>query len=378
MSKRGENIYKRKDGRWEGRYIKCRVDNKIQYGCVYGKSYREVKEKLNIALIEKAKQPCYTFGENKIITTFKEASLAWYESIKSHAKQSTIVKYNNILNKHLIAKFENTDIKKITRAQIIDFNNELLLSGGKNGKGLSPKTVSSIMSVLKCIWKYSSQQLDLNLADIGKITIKQPQKPMRILSLQEQQKISKYLYNNLTSINMGILLCLYTGIRIGEVCALKWSDILFDEGSISINKTMQRIQTTDKYKKTKIIVSEPKSNCSIRKIPLPSELLNLLKASKKPKNSYFLTGDSLKYVEPRTMQNHFKAVIKNCNIDYANFHALRHTFATRCVELGFDVKSLSEILGHSSVNITLNKYVHPSMELKQKNMNMLSELLAVK
>lgn len=249
---------------------------------------------------------------------------------------------------------------------------------GKNGKGLSPKTVTSIMSVLKSIWKYASQHFNMNVADIGGISIKQQQKPMRILSLQEQQKISKYLYEDLTPINLGILLCLYTGIRVGEVCALKWEDISFDEHYLYVNKTMQRIQIPSKGAKTSVIVSKPKSDCSIRKIPLPNEIYCLLEKAKRNENTYFLTGMSRIYVEPRTMQNHFKSIIKKCNIDDANFHALRHTFATRCVELGFDVKSLSEILGHASVNITLNRYVHPSMELKQKNMNMLSDLLAVK
>ena len=153
----------------------------------------------------------------------------------------------------------------------------------------------------------------------------------------------------------------------------------FDERSIYVHQTMQRLQCTESSeKRTQILIANPKSNSSVRRIPIPDKLFNLIVQHRFPENAYFLTGTSKQYVEPRSMQNKFKRAIKDCGIENANFHALRHTFATRCVELGFDIKSLSEILGHSSVNITLNRYVHPSMELKQQNMNKLSELLAVK
>ena len=142
---------------------------------------------------------------------------------------------------------------------------------------------------------------------------------------------------------------------------------------------MQRLQTKhNQDKKTEIVISSPKSVCSIRAVPRPSELFRLMQVQKGKPYSYILTGKINIYVEPRTMQNRFKSIIRKCGIADANFHSLRHTFATRCIELGFDVKSLSEILGHASINITLNRYVHPSMDLKMKNMNMLSDFLAVK
>lgn len=178
---------------------------------------------------------------------------------------------------------------------------------------------------------------------------------------------------------MGILLCLYTGLRLGEICALTWKDILMDEQCLYIHQTMQRIQVKDNTgKKTAVIIMPPKSGCSIRRISIPDEIRQLLSQIQKQDKAYLLTGMVHSYVEPRNMENRFKAVTKECNIIDVNFHALRHTFATRCVELGFDVKSLSEILGHASVNITMNRYVHPSMEHKKKNMNLLSELLTTK
>lgn len=141
---------------------------------------------------------------------------------------------------------------------------------------------------------------------------------------------------------------------------------------------MQRIQNPDgEGEKTSVNISDPKSKCSIRNIPLPDILLSSLKHARCPGNTYFLTGHPHTFVEPRTLQNRFKSIAKKCHIEDAHFHVLRHTFATRCVELGFDLKSLSEILGHASVNITLNRYVHPSIELKQQNMNLLSDLFAV-
>lgn len=165
-----------------------------------------------------------------------------------------------------------------------------------------------------------------------------------------------------------------TGIRIGELCALRWENIDIENKVLSVNKTLIRIQNTNTLiaSKTKVIISAPKSKCSIRKIPLPDCIIPLLKAFAQKGDTFFLTGETERFVEPRTMQNRFKKYVSACNITDANFHALRHTFATRCIELGFEIKSLSEILGHANVNITLNRYVHSSFELKTLNMNRLS------
>ena len=197
--------------------------------------------------------------------------------------------------------------------------------------------------------------------------------------MHEQELLLTYIKNNPTLINVGIMISLFTGIRIGELCALQWKDISIETKTISINKTLQRIQTPNGPTKTAITISEPKSNCSIREIPIPDILIEFLILANSTSNStlsYVLTNNQ-KYAEPRTVQNHFKLVISSCHIADANFHALRHTFATRCIEVGFDIKSLSEILGHANVNITLNRYVHPSMDLKKKNMDKLSSLFSV-
>ena len=158
-----------------------------------------------------------------------------------------------------------------------------------------------------------------------------------------------------------------------ELCALKWENISLENATLKVQKTLQRIQETNKgaSTKTKIVITEPKSKCSIRDIPIPKFLVEIARQFLDSPKAYILTGDKSKYVEPRTMQNHFKQFVDACGIEDANFHALRHTFATRCIELGFEIKSLSEILGHANVNITLNRYVHSSFDLKSANMNKL-------
>ena len=197
------------------------------------------------------------------------------------------------------------------------------------------------------------------------------------MSLSDQERLYRYLVEHPSPRNLGILLSLFTGLRIGEVCALRWEDISLRERTLHVHKTMQRIQV-DGEKKTAIVVTAPKSICSNRLIPIPTSVMVVIEQFFPTRQGYVLTGSNVKSVEPRTMQNYFKRILKVNDIEPVNFHALRHTFATRCVEVGFDVKSLSEILGHANVNITMNRYVHPTMKLKEANMQRLSELFLVR
>ena len=374
MAKQGKNIYQRKDGRWEGRYIKGHEGGKAKYGYVFGKSYEEAEQKLDELVL-----PSSRFDGNEEARRFSSISDDWLESLKPQLKPASIARYSNILASYLVPEYGACNLEGITRDDVSSLSRKLLIEGGIKGTGLAPKTVNSILSVMKNIFDYASSEKGLRTAAIRDISVKQPQKPLRILSRNEQQKFSRYLMGNLTPCNLGILLCLYTGLRIGEICALKWLDIYFEEQHIHVHQSMQRIQIIDGGdKKTEVQISAPKSDFSIRKIPLPDEMLVLLKSSQKQDDAFLLTGMVHSFVEPRCMENYFKSAVEECGLEDVNFHALRHTFATRCVELGFDIKSLSEILGHSSVNITLNRYVHPSMELKQMNMNMLSDFLTTK
>lgn len=375
MSRKGENIYKRKDGRWEGRYIKERVDGKARYRSVYAGSYREVKEKLHIAkkLLETADEP-----EEKSAGKMAEVSEKWLEDIAGTLKESSIVKYEDLLRCYILPEFGEHDFSRITNRQIIDFSSSLLLKGGMDGQGLAPSTVLEVMSALSSMRIYALKREYKIAFSTECVSIRREAKEIRVFSVEEEKKLISWLKNNPDFTSLGILLCLFTGIRLGELCALGWDDIDLQENVLHIRKTMQRIRVKEQDKrKTDVKIFEPKSTSSIRDIPLPANIRKLLGKYCQP-GAFFLTGQKDCFVEPRTMQNRFKAVLQACGIADANFHAIRHTFATRCVELGFDVKSLSEILGHASVAITMNRYVHPSMALKSENMARLDELFAVK
>lgn len=370
MPRKGENIYKRKDGRWEARYIKGRSTNgKAIYGYVYAKSYYEVKNKV-LSIVSNDIPIEQTPKEEILFVTLADN---WLNSIKHYIKESTYMKYRNLLYTYIYPVYRDIAFNDLSHNSLQEFCNNLLL------RGLSSNTVLSILTVIRNIFHYS-EKCGYNIpCDLNGLIIKQPSKELTVLSPLEQETLYQYLYNHLSHRNLGILICLYTGLRLGEICALQWNDISLKEKTLSVHTTLQRIQTSDDpYHKTKIIHSVPKSKCSIRTIPLPSNIIQIIESNFKEMSGYVLTGRIDKFVEPRTMENHFKRVLKESNIRQVNYHVLRHTFATRCVEVGFDVKSLSEILGHANVNITMNRYVHPSMELKQKNMEKLSELFAVK
>lgn len=377
MPRKGENIYKRKDGRWEGRYIKSRNGKKAIYGYVYAKNYSEVKRKLNLKRTE-------NIGENAKIartlpkdTSFATISDHWLISMKSSVKESTWIKYRNTLNCQIIPRIGMKNISAIDYETVFGICNDMLTSGSNTGKGLSSKTVSDALSIIKAIIKYADRMAFITDRTALDVSVKLKASQPRIFSRIEEQLLFEYLSKEVNYTNLGIIICMFTGIRIGELCSLTWEDISLESNTIRVHRTMQRIQTPEGAKKSKILIEEPKSRCSIRDIPIAKTLRNFLKLYQE-EEGYVLTGKKDIFVEPRTMQNRYKTILKTCGISNASFHTLRHTFATRCIEVGFDIKSLSEILGHANVNITLNRYVHPSMELKKKNMDKLSFLYAVK
>lgn len=309
---------------------------------------------------------------------FAEIITDWFQNICPRVKESTVIKYQNILKSYILPILGEKRLNDITYDCLENYCNYLLLNGGCNHQGLSSKTVSDTISLLKNALRFASNRGIESPCNMLAISVKQTQRQMRVLSHYEQQELCRYLHSNLTARNLGILLCLFTGLRIGEICALKWEDVSLEEGFINVHQTMQRLQTNDNCgKKTRIVISSPKSGNSFRIIPLPDDLIKIMSEFPRSSKGFILTGSEMKYLEPRTLQYHFKAILKKIPIEDANFHSLRHTFATRCIELGFDIKSLSEILGHASVNITMNRYVHPTMKLKRENMQKLSSLFSV-
>lgn len=371
MPRKGENIYKRKDGRWEGRYILSHdLEHKAKYAYVYGKTYSEVKRRL----IEGKRENKMIKLPPKKSSTYNELLDAWLHSTQLNTKESTQARYAHLINTHIKPQLGMYLLSQLS-TEIIETFIEQQLTDGRLDKrgGLSPKTVTDILTIVKSTIEYARYKDMPTICNLSKLSVKKKEKEMRVLSQSEQDSLTKVLVNEMDRYKFGVLLSLYTGIRIGELCALQWEDFCIPQTTLKIRKTMQRIQDlgNGSISKTKIVITEPKSQCSVRDIPLPSFIIDIAKPFMSNPKAFILTGND-RYIEPRTMQNRFKSYVNESGIDAANFHALRHTFATRCVEVGFEIKSLSEVLGHANVNITLNRYVHSSFELKCSNMNKLS------
>lgn len=361
----GQNIYKRKDGRWEGRYFKGYDDKgKIKYSSVYAKTYKEVREKLqNIQLNSN------NVTQVKADTDFKSCCYGWLSKVKHGVKESTYSKYLYITEKYIIPCFEEAKLSKL--------NENSIDSIAERYSHLSPKTLKDITAVFKAVVDYANRYYNCKLR-LNSCKFKKSSDKVAVFSLKEQAKLENYLLRNCGTDTLGVLLCLYTGLRIGEVCALKCSDINIEMETLTVDKAVQRIKNTDSTAKakTKVIVDAPKSQCSVRVVPIPNFVAALLKQYiPAGSNNYYFLSKNMNYIEPRCYQYRYKKILEKAGVEYINFHALRHTFATRAIEKGVDIKSLSEILGHASVNITLEKYVHSSDEQKKKQINKL-ELLA--
>lgn len=356
------NIYKRKDGRWEGRYLKEYDNNgRIKYGSVYAKTYNDVKIKLASIV-----PSVFEIPTNNVNTDFKTICYEWLYSKKNNIKQSTYAKYSFEIERYIIPQFRKCKLYEVDKNSLCD-----LIT---NNQELSQNTLKHISIIFKSIVSFANEKYDLSI-DLKEYNFSSSKdKRINVLSLTQQEKLEIYLLRETDLAKLGVYLCLYTGLRIGELCALKWSDIDLENGILRVRRTMQRIQSTDTVikSKTKVIIEKPKSDNSIRDLPLLNHIITLIKKYQ-PSNiedKYFLTGN-INYIEPRTMQNKFKKYLDEAGIESINFHALRHTFATRAIESGIDVKSVSEILGHSTVKMTLEKYVHITMEEKQRQINKL-------
>lgn len=362
MGRHGENIRKRSDGRWEGRYPVYNLEKgKKIYRSLYGKSYDEVKEKLFIQKnqIKTADRSDNSYSNKNIL--FEVAAQEWQVEILSKNKASTCVKYELIYKKYLaltLGKYRAEDINDlILEKWIPDY--------------LSESVQKSIYCVVNQVLEYASQKYGICVKRIKRQSTKAKHRPIEILTKMEQKRLFIVLHQNTDIYKMAVILCLYTGLRLGEVCGLKWTDIDFENQIIYINRTVQRIRISNNNSKTQLLETAPKSEYSKREIPIAAPICGLFRKFKNHK-SYIFGGD--KPMEPRTMQYRFKKYLREAEIADKKFHILRHTFATNCVEGGADVKSLSEILGHSDVQITLNRYVHPSMAFKRKHLDELSQI----
>jgi site-specific recombinase xerD len=306
----------------------------------------------------------YFQGGKTIMVTEKNISQIadlWKEEKRQFVKKSTFAAYSLIVETHLQPAFGN--LTTVTEKDVQDFVLQKL-----NG-GLSQKTIKDMLIVLRMILKYGAKKNYCVYAPIDVIfPTDRERQELEVLSIANQKKIMRFVEDNFTFRNLGIFICLSTGIRIGEICALTWDDIDTDNGVIHIRKTIQRIYVKENgIKKTELLIDTPKTATSMRDIPMIKDLYEILKPLKKVvNNDYFVLTNEATPTEPRTYRNYYKKLLDKLGIPPIKFHGLRHSFATRCIESKCDYKTVSVILGHSNISTTLNLYVHPNYEQKKK------------
>lgn len=352
-----KNVYKRQDGRFEGRITLGYQDGKRKYKAFFGADEGAVAAKMTEFRTKTVQIP-------SVIITFGDAFDEWFESNCIRTKESTQANYRLKAEKHILPVFMNMDITDVTAKSIYQFIRD------KQESGLSNRYITDILVLMKSVFKYAARTYRIFNPMEGIVMPKKEKTEVLLLTPEQEKKLMRILLANPTLTNAGIILARMTGLRIGELCALQWKDIDLEKRILTVSKTIQRIQVKGGAKKTKLVITEPKSETSKRNIPIPECIIDLLRQFQGQAEEYVLSGTE-KPVEPRTIQYRFAAILKNGNLPSVHFHALRHMFATSCVKLGFDIKTLSEILGHSGVEITLNRYVHSSFEQKTEYMDRL-------
>lgn len=295
---------------------------------------------------------------------FYEVANLWKEDKRQYIKKSSYSVYLLLLENHLLPYFgKKTEIieKDVQQFVLLKIND-----------GLSQKSIKDMIIVLKMIVKFGVKH---KLLEFSEFEIKFPNDndkiDLEVLTKQDHKKILEYLEKHFTFKNLGIYICLTTGMRIGEVCGLRWSDIDCDKGIIQVRRTVQRIYViTENERHTEILIDTPKTKNSIRDIPMTRELLRIMKPMRKvvSEKFYVITNED-KPTEPRTYRNYYKRLMRRLQIKDLKFHGLRHSFATRCIESKCDYKTVSVILGHSNISTTLNLYVHPNLEQKRRCVN---------
>ena len=349
------NIYLRKDGRYESRIPNGKKSN--------GKrTFLYVLARTKEQCINHVQALCQRNRPNGYCSlTVAELFNEWHHSILHRVKESTAANYIMKADKHILPAFGDKTVSSVTSDNVYDFIAE------KQKAGFSSRYITDIVILMKTIFKYAVRTYQIFNPMDGIVLPRKKSPEIQLLDEAEQKTLQQYIAAHQNRSTLGTAIALTAGMRIGEICPLQWRDIDLEKRIISVTKTMQRIQCPTETSKTKLIITDPKSESSRRQIPIPDCMLSfLLKFRGKP-DEYVLTGTE-KPVEPRAMQYRFRTILKNAKLPSVHFHALRHIFASNCIRLGFDVKTLSELLGHSSVEITLNRYVHSSFDQKREYM----------
>ncbi|MCD8295993.1 MAG: site-specific integrase [Prevotella sp.] len=291
----------------------------------------------------------------------REVAVAWKEDKKHYVKRSTFASYALILENHIFPKLG--DICDLSEKTVQEFVLYEL------GRGLSNKTVKDTLIVLRMVMKFGVKNEWMNYYDWEiKYPSHEKKKELEVLSIAHHRKIMDYIKKNFTFRNLGVYVSLCAGLRIGEICALKWSDIDIDRGTISVSRTIERIYIMEDGRKyTEVIINTPKTQNSYREIPIVKDLSNILKPLKRVVNDdYYVLTNDVKPTEPRTYRNYYGRLMDKLGIPRLKYHGLRHSFATRCIESNCDYKTVSVLLGHANITTTLNLYVHPNMEQKKR------------
>lgn len=310
----------------------------------------------------------------------EDITVEWLKSRKYEVKESTLANYRYFLDHYILPDLGRRPLQKL------DANSLLAYAEGLESRGSGAATINKCLVILHMLLEYAAES-GCKVAERRSVkTVRRKNRKISILTEEEQTRLNRYLFGKecplRREIRMGIILSLYTGLRIGEVCALKWENLDLSRGMILVEKTMSRIyigeeetgKKSGKPRRTRIEISSPKTENSRREIPLPGFLQEYLRNEQRERHQYpeyyVLTGTQ-RPMEPRNYSYHFYKVRRDLGLVKCNYHMLRHTFATKCVEAGFDMKTLSEILGHSNVSTTLNLYAHPTMQMKRNYMEKL-------
>lgn len=358
MKSKGENIYRRKDGRWEGRYIKERKsDGKIRYGYVYSRNFTEVKKKL---FLYKMQYKENYLGEGKkphSTMTFQVWANHWLIIQEKRVKPNTYISYESKLKNHLLPYIGQCSLNELTSADLQETVNHLRSS-------LSPSSLRAVFRVLRtCLNEAVKKELlTMNPLDQVNFPSEEHQK-VKAFSAEEQDRIITAISNEKY---LPILTAMYTGLRIGEIAGLTWEDIDWEEEVLYVRNNAQRVRMNKANSQSKLVIMSPKTALSQRVIPLNESLLKKLRQLQKVSNSRFVFSSNNAPLDPRTIRNRFKKIKKIAQVPDLPFHALRHTFATRCIENGVTITTISALLGHRSIKMTLDIYTSSFISEKRE------------
>lgn len=358
MARRGDNIHKRKDGRWEGRYKNgFRADGSARYSSVYAHSYSECKSKLTEAQSPLSR----TAKKIRSEMLFADVLYKWLFANQIRLKGATEVKYINIIETHIIPAIGGVKLSMLDSSIINSFLDKQLNNGGiKCGKPLSPSYVRSMAVIIEATFNYAVMEglCDPLRTPINKPVI--PKKDLVILSQAAEDTLTQILICDSSQVAIGTLVALQAGLRIGEVCALRWSDVDFENNVIHIRHAISRVPSPNSEQKTMLILDTPKTASSLRDVPIPSPLRKVLMLAYQNKTSEY---------------QKLKAILKSNNLPDIRFHDLRHTMATHAIKHGVDAKTLSGILGHTNASFTLDTYTHVTPDMKKNAANIVGGFL---